>query len=336
MNFFLDLDVARLSDSLVASAMAVLGLALLAYAADLALRHRRTRTEPATAAVLAPASIGSSHDVRADEHAAPETAAADDPNPVDGASREPERMTGRAGTSLSVLGVGLLVAAVIARGFAAERAPWANMYEFALTGSASVGIFYLASLRQAPVRAMGVWVVGLTLLLLGLGTTVLYTPVDGIVPVLDSYWLVIHVAAAIIAGGLFTVGFVATAAQMVRARRRRSTDSRPPAVDGASDDPFAKVAHNAHLVAFPIWTFAVLAGAIWAENAWGRYWGWDPKETWAFITWVLYAAYLHAQATDRRWARSAGWLAIAGFLSFLFNFFGVNIWLPGLHSYAGV
>lgn len=334
MNFLPDLDLARLSDSLVASAMAVLGLALLAYAADLALGRRKSGSPARPTPVLAAAPDGTSHRIPSDGNAGPESAS-DDADRDDEPAREGERTAGRAGTSLTVLGVGLLAAAVLARGLAAERAPWANMYEFALTGSASVGIFYLASLRQAPIRAMGVWVVGLTLLLLGLGTTVLYTPVDGIVPVLDSYWLVIHVAAAIIAGGLFTVGFVATIAEMVRTRRRpdrsRATASRP-----ALNDPFAKVAHNAHLVAFPIWTFAVLAGAIWAENAWGRYWGWDPKETWAFITWVLYAAYLHAQATDRRWARASAWLAIAGFLSFLFNFFGVNIWLPGLHSYAGV
>jgi len=87
---------------------------------------------------------------------------------------------------------------------------------------------------------------------------------------------------------------------------------------------------------FPIWTFAVLAGAVWAEAAWGRYWGWDPKETWAFITWVLYAAYLHAQATAGWRGARANWFGVLGYAAFLFNFIGVNIWIPGLHSYAGV
>ena len=85
-----------------------------------------------------------------------------------------------------------------------------------------------------------------------------------------------------------------------------------------------------------MWTFAVLAGAIWAEDSWGRYWGWDPKETWAFITWVLYAAYLHAQSTAGWRGTKAGWLALAGYAAFLFNFVGVNLLITGLHSYAGV
>jgi cytochrome c-type biogenesis protein CcsB len=91
-----------------------------------------------------------------------------------------------------------------------------------------------------------------------------------------------------------------------------------------------------HAFAFPIWTFAVIAGAIWAENAWGRYWGWDPKETWAFITWMVYACYLHARATAGWRGRKAAYVALLGYSTFLFNYLVVNIWLVGFHSYAGV
>jgi len=87
---------------------------------------------------------------------------------------------------------------------------------------------------------------------------------------------------------------------------------------------------------FPLWTFAVIAGAIWAENAWGRYWGWDPKETWAFITWVIYAGYLHARVTVGWKGRKSAIIALVGYSSLIFNFIGVNIWLPGLHSYSGL
>jgi ABC-type transport system involved in cytochrome c biogenesis permease subunit len=225
---------------------------------------------------------------------------------------------------MTLLGTIVVVLAVVARGVAAGRAPWGNMYEFGLTGSAAVALAFLVYRRGRPVDGLAAWIVAVVLVLLGISATSLYTPVDDLVPVLNSRWLVVHVAAAIIAGGLFTIGALATIAHLVRQRRH-----------GEHDGPFSQLAHTVHLVAFPIWTFAVIAGAVWAENAWGRYWGWDPKETWAFITWVLYAAHLHALSTVG-WRRRAGLLAIAGFAAFLFNFFGVNLWIPGLHSYAGV
>jgi cytochrome c-type biogenesis protein CcsB len=96
-----------------------------------------------------------------------------------------------------------------------------------------------------------------------------------------------------------------------------------------------RTAYRVLAFAFPIWTFAIIAGAIWAESAWGRYWGWDPKETWAFITWVIYAGYLHARSTAG-WRSRSAWIAVVGFAAFLFNFFGINIFIVGLHSYAGV
>jgi len=283
-------DAARLSDSLVASAIAVLALALLAYATAAALVRTR---------VPVPAGVSGSD------------------------RSDPAATTGRVAIALVGLGTALMVAAVLARAVAAGRAPWGNMYEFGLAGAAAVGVVFLVWGRHLPVPAVGVWVTALALLLLGISITLLYTPVDDLVPVLDSLWLVVHVAAAITAGALFTLGAVVVGVELLRRRRGRDTTA------------LARVSHTVHLIAFPVWTFAVIAGAVWAENAWGRYWGWDPKETWAFITWVFYAAYLHALSTPR-WRRGAGVLALAGFAAFLFNFFGVNIWLPGLHSYAGV
>ena len=97
-----------------------------------------------------------------------------------------------------------------------------------------------------------------------------------------------------------------------------------------------RVSYGLIVFDFPIWTFAVIAGAVWAEAAWGRYWGWDPKETWAFITWVLYASYLHAEATAGWRGTKASWFALLGYAAFVFNFFGVNMWITGLHSYAGI
>lgn len=299
-------DAARLSDALVTSTLGVFSLALVVFALAAALTHSRP---VAVAAVSGPGVVLAS--------------------PGDDGGLHPETHRGqeqlaRAGAAVMVVGTILLCLAVGARGVAAGRAPWGNMYEFGLTGSAAVAVAFLAYGRRRPVGGLAPWTVALVLVLLGVSVTSLYTPVDDLVPVLNSRWLIVHVAAAIIAGALFTVGALATIAHLVRQRK-----------GGDEDDHFSDLAHTVHLVAFPIWTFAVIAGAVWAENAWGRYWGWDPKETWAFITWVFYAAHLHALSTVG-WRRRAGWLAIAGFLAFLFNFFGVNIWIPGLHSYAGV
>lgn len=245
---------------------------------------------------------------------------------------------GAVGTTLTVLAVALHAAGAVSRGLAADRVPWGNMYEFVLALALAAGAGYLLALRRwPPVREVGTWLVALVLLALGLAVTVLYTPAGGLVPVLDSYWLIIHVAAATIAGGMFTIGAVATGLFLHRSRRTRATDRPTPhARRRASPQTLDQIAHTTTLFAFPVWTFAVIAGAIWAEDAWGRYWGWDPKETWAFITWILYAAYLHAQSTAGWRGRKASWFAVAGYLSLLFNLFGVNLWITGLHSYAGL
>jgi ABC-type transport system involved in cytochrome c biogenesis permease subunit len=199
------------------------------------------------------------------------------------------------------------------------------MYEFAIVGAATITAAYLVGLRRYRIESLGVLVIGLVLLTLGCAVTVLYTSVDALIPVLNSYWLAIHVGAAITAGGAFTVAAVTSAVQILRKRGAQDTD-----------DTLERVSHSLIVFAFPIWTFAVIAGAVWAEAAWGRYWGWDPKETWAFITWVFYAAYLHAQSTAGWRGRRAAWFSLLGYVAFLFNFIGVNMWVGGLHSYAGV
>lgn len=297
-------DAAQLSDALVSSALAVYSLALIVFALSAAISRTRTVAPVTPSGIVLP------------DHGRLK------PGVEVGHPRGSRRL-GSSGTILMILGTSLVCLAVVSRGIAAGRAPWGNMYEFGLAGSAAVAVAFLLYGRGRPVGGLAPWLVGVVMVLLGVSITSLYTPVDDLVPVLNSRWLVVHVAAAITAGALFTVGALASVAQLWRQRR------------GEDAEAFASLAHTVHLVAFPIWTFAVIAGAVWAENAWGRYWGWDPKETWAFITWVFYAAHLHALSTGS-WRRRAGLLAIAGFLAYLFNFFGVNIWIPGLHSYAGV
>lgn len=251
----------------------------------------------------------------------------------------PGRPGARAGAvalSLTRLAFLLHVAAVVARGLAAQRAPWGNMYEFALAGGLVVtGAFLLVQWRYR-VDFLGVVVIPVVLLDLGLAVTVLYTDAEQLLPVLRSYWLVVHVAAAIVSTGAFTIGAALSALQWSRARAEDRGEvtgwlGRLP-LSGELD----RLAYKVHAFVFPIWTFAIVAGAIWAENAWASYWSWDPKETWAFITWVVYAAYLHARATKGWSGTRASVVALVGYACLLFNFFGVNFWLVGFHSYAGV
>ncbi len=273
----------------------------------------------------------------------------------------PGRRAGNIAMSLTWLSFLLLAAGVVARGLWADRVPWGNMYEFSITSALAVsGVFLLVSLRR-DVRWLGLFVTAACLMTLGIAVLVLYNDSPQLVPALHSYWLIIHVSAAIIASGAFTVGAGATFLYLAADRAEREAPAGgPKPVSGALAGPRARVrATNSRLAAsiaarvpdsqtldqlayrvnafvFPLWTFAVVAGAIWAEDAWGRYWGWDPKETWAFITWVVYAGYLHARATAGWRGRRAAVIAIIGFACFLFNFFGINLLASGLHSYAGV
>jgi cytochrome c-type biogenesis protein CcsB len=251
---------------------------------------------------------------------------------------------GRVGVSLSTLAFGLLVAAVVARGLAAGRLPWGNMYEFSVMAATAVlGVWLFLLARGRRLQFLGLFISFVVLMTLGVAVTLLYTEAAQLVPALKSYWLGIHVTAAIIASGVFTVGAALTVLYLAvdHVERRVAAGQEPGRwqflarrmPDAVTLD---RNAYRTFAFAFPLWTFAVIAGAIWAENAWGRYWGWDPKETWAFITWVFFAAYLHARATAGWKGRPASYIALLGYSAFLFNYFAVNIWFFGLHSYSGV
>jgi cytochrome c-type biogenesis protein CcsB len=168
----------------------------------------------------------------------------------------------------------------------------------------------------------------------------LYMPAAPLVPALHSYWLAIHVTAAMIASGAFAVGAMASTLYLLKDRAVRRGKLRPRGyLDRLPELKILdRVAYRVHAFGFPIWTFAALvAGPIWAEYAWGSYWNWDPKEVWAFITWVIYAAYLHARATAGWKGRLAAAIALVGFATLLFNFVGINFFFGAgsMHSYAG-
>lgn len=254
---------------------------------------------------------------------------------------------GRIAVSLTVLAWGLHVGGVITRALSVQRAPWGNMYEFSTTFAAvAVGIYLLLLTLRKNVRWIGLPLVTTVLLDLGLAVSVLYTASDQLVPALHSYWLWIHVSCAILSGAVLYLGAVATLLFLFRDRYEAKLADPAGKQPGAfatsvlerlpSAASLDKFAYRVNATVFPLWTFTIIAGAIWAEAAWGRYWGWDPKEVWAFITWVGYACYLHARSTAGWKGRKAAWLGLIAFACYLFNYYGVNIFVTGLHSYAGV
>jgi cytochrome c-type biogenesis protein CcsB len=258
---------------------------------------------------------------------------------------EVARRFGRTALALTVLGALCHLGSIAIRGAAVDRVPWGNMYEFSsAAGLVAVVAFVVVVVRQPQVRYLGMFVMLPVLLLMFLAGTVLYAKAAPLVPALRSYWLAIHVTAAIMATGIFLVSFVSTVLYLVRVRYDVALAAgrsvrRFPATLGArlpEAGMLDQIAYRTVAFGFPVWTFGVAAGAMWAEAAWGRYWGWDPKETWAFIVWVIYAAYLHARATAGWKGVKAARINLLGFSAMIFNFFVVNIVIAGLHSYAGL
>jgi len=300
-------DFAQLSNYAVASATVVVALAFLSHLAEWGFAKKPVRVS---------VSVGAPDEVA---DAGPDTSA----------------MLSSIAVSLTGLTVGLLFVGTVARGLAAQRVPWTNMYEFATTGSLIALTVYLVLVRMWSIQWIGVFVTGFALVLLGIGFSV-YVPAGPVVPALRSYWLVIHVAAVMTAGALFLVGGAASLLFLLkdRAESRGSEGSFLARVPASA--VLDRVAFRVNAVAFPIWTFgALIAGPIWAYNAWSRYWGWDPKEVWALITWTVYAGYLHARVTAGWKGRRAAILGVLGLATFLFSFYGVNLLFGGsLHTYA--
>lgn len=267
------------------------------------------------------------------------------PSPAESHVEAPTRPADRSGwmtrAALLVTVAAALVhlGTAVTRAIAADRMPWGNMYEFVLSATLIGTVAWLVTARLAPpLRHLGLFVALTELLLTGLAGMVLHTPVGPLMPALDSYWFVIHIAAVVSASGLFLVGFVASVMYLLRSGydKGRRGGLYPFAAQLPKADVVERLSFRLHAFGFPIWTFGVAAGAIWAEAAWGRYWGWDPKETWAFISWIVYAGYLHARATPSVKRSTAAWLALLGWATMMMNLFGVNFFIDGLHSYADV
>ena len=285
--------------------------------------------------------------------------------------REPVYVTARV---IAIAGVLAHLTSIVTRGFSAGRVPWGNMYEYSSLLALLVVVVSLAYIEGVQhVKTVTGFSLSFAVLTMAIALTAFYVGPIELVPALNSYWIKIHVVAAITGSSLFGLGGIMTILYLIQSGRERKRGREqavareelaarepapimggslddPPDLEGSADDTVRvttrrsilppsetldRLAYKTIAFAFPIWTFAVIAGAIWAESAWGRYWGWDPKETWSFITWVVFAGYLHARATAGWRGRKAAVLALVGFASLLVTYYVVNLWIVGLHSYKG-
>lgn len=346
---------------LVWTAIAIYALAFIAYAVDLA-RRGAVAVEAKDAAaqtarerelVAVGGDRGSAGSGIVDQLRAQETASEEALNAPVG--RRARLVWARIGTSLTVLGFLFHLGGDVTRGIAAGRVPWSNMYEFALTGTLLIVAVYLGVLLRYDLRFLGTFITGLVVVLLG-GTAIwFYTDIVPLMDPLKSVWLVIHVFVASLATALFSLAFGLSVLQLMQARReaRIAAVARAQDAVGTSAASAAKtgpgflrtlpsaealesLAYRFAILGFIFWTFTLIAGSIWANDAWGRYWGFDTKEVWTFVIWVLYAGYIHARAT-RGWRGSrSAWLSIIGFTAVIFNFTIVNMFFKGLHAYSGL
>ncbi len=243
---------------------------------------------------------------------------------------------GRLASAFMIIGFLLLLVAVVLRGISANRVPWGNMYEFSITGALAFSAAYLFGLKKYKIRFLGLPVAIAVLLTLGTAITLLNRPSAPLVPALKSPWLVIHVSTAIISGGVFLLANCIAGTYLILDRYEQKGVRPNWALKLPTLEALDNLSYRLVALVFPLWSFSVIAGAIWAEAAWGRYWGWDPKETWAFITWVAYAAYLHARVTVGWRGRKAAWLCLFAGSTFLFNYIYVNVWGTGRHTYSGL
>ncbi len=340
-----NIGLADVSNDLLLAAVVIYALAMLAYACDFAFGRKRA---PAASTAKAPALVAVGSSEAATVTAAPAEAGAGPGAPAEPSAAAEATGTGGLGrwvtiaVALTCAGLAAHTAGVVLRGLSVHRLPWGDMYEFVTALTCVAVAFFLAVMIRYRAYYLGLFVMVAVVLVLGLAETVIYTPAGPLVPALQSYWLAIHVTAMTLATGVFFVAAVIGITYLfVDRHARRVAAGRPAGADGILrrlPGPAAldRLAYRTVVFGFPIWTFGVMAGAIWADRAWGSYWSWDPTETWAFITWVVYACFLHARATAGWRGRRAQFVQLAGFGCLLFNVLVVSLVIPGLHSYAGL
>ncbi|HJD77477.1 MAG TPA: c-type cytochrome biogenesis protein CcsB [Corynebacterium pollutisoli] len=265
----------------------------------------------------------------------------DDVPPVEEVERLEDRANKFGGMTQSLVWLGVIVhsVSVVLRGLATDRFPFGNLYEYVLVTTAFIMIGAAIVIQRKEWRVVWPWLLVPILALLFFGGTKLYADSAPVVPALQSNWLPIHVS--VVSSGA-SIGMLSGIASLLYLLRIWQPQGQERGVFGAIAKPLPSakkldgMAYRTAILTLPVFGLGIVLGAIWAEAAWGRFWGWDPKETVSLISWVLYAAYLHARATAgwRNW--KAAWINIAALATTIFNLFFINMVVSGLHSYAGL
>ena len=325
-------ELDNLSVLMIWTAVAIYAVAFLVYVFDLARRAqasadaRLVRSQQREAVVAG--GVGSGAGVAREEPAAP--------------AQPGVNKLARIATALTALAVLFHLAGTVLRGIAAERVPWSNMHEFAMTGTVLITIVYLLVNIKYDLKFLGTFITGLVVVLLGGSAVAFYVTVAPLADPLRSVWLVIHVFVATLATAFFALACSLSILQLLQARREAKKIADASALKKSfldtlpTADTLEGLAYRFSIIGFILWTFTLIAGSIWANDAWGRYWGFDTKEVWTFVIWVLYAGYIHARSTRGWRGNRSAWLSIVGFSAVLFNFTIVNIFFKGLHAYSGL
>jgi cytochrome c-type biogenesis protein CcsB len=234
---------------------------------------------------------------------------------------------GTYGTLITYLALIFLTASLLFRTIATQHGPFANMYEFSIAFAWGTLAMYLYFERRYHQRVLGLVALPIALAMLLYAMTIPST-IDPLVPALQNNLLLsVHVAVAIVAYGTFTVSFAAAVLYLVQGEKGRAGLPSRELLD--------EISYKAVMVGFPFLTLTIVLGAVWANEAWGTYWSWDPKETASLVTWLIYGAYLHARVVRGWRGERAAYLLILGFAAVLFTYFG-NLFFGGLHSYSGL
>ena len=217
---------------------------------------------------------------------------------------------------------------VIVRGINAGRLPLTNQYEFASVFAWGIALCFLIFVKKFNFNMLGMVVMPLAFLVAGYAF-MQNKEISSLMPALQSGWLGFHVCTAVIAYGSFGVAFGVAVIYLLKGKLKGAFSERIP-----DDKVLDTIIYRAVALGFLFLTLCMITGAVWAKRAWGTYWNWDPKETWSLITWIIYAIFLHLRLRGAVSGKKAAILAAAGFICVLFTYAGVNLLLPGLHSYA--
>ena len=237
------------------------------------------------------------------------------------------------------VGVALHLVAFVTRGLAAERFPLGNLYEYILFMTAVIMVVAAVVVQRKNWHTVWPWLLFPMVIAMFLNSTVFHMQAAPVVPALQSYWMPVHVSTVSIGA---SVGLVSGAFALLYLLRMRQPRGEEHGFLGAILRPLPdaktldQIAYKTAVVTLPLFGIGIVFGAIWAEVAWGRFWGWDAKETVSMITWILYAAYLHARATAGWKSTAAAWINVFAMAMTIFNMTYVNTVIAGLHSYAGL